>query len=157
MAERMGRAQCLVVRDNAILMVQTTHRGRVFWCLPGGGIEHAETPAEAAVRELREECCVTGHIIRETAVTTYCLQPEDRHHTFLMDIGTQEPNTGSDPEFEATAQEIVTVGWKTLAQLSEKDRLFLWTAGLVSITPFADEALSWPDTASYPSAIKARL
>lgn len=157
MTARMGRAQCLVIRDNAVLMVQTNHLGRVFWCLPGGGIERGETPAEAAVRELHEECRLQGVVVRETAITTYCVSPEDRHHTFLMDIGTQGPSVGFDPEYAPEAQEIVSVGWRTLRQLSEKDRAFLWTAGLISIAPFADEALSWPDEAFYPLTGKESL
>jgi ADP-ribose pyrophosphatase YjhB (NUDIX family) len=147
---RSGRAQCLVVRENAVLMVKTREVDRVFWCLPGGGIESGETPEEAAMRELREECCVLGKILRETSVTTYSVHPDDRHYTFLMEIGSQEPGRGYDPEFAADAQMIIGVGWRTLAQLSEKDRVFLWTAGLLSVPQFAEEALSWTHAVSHP-------
>lgn len=144
------RAQCLVVRGDAVLMVQTRDRERTFWCLPGGGIESGEAPDEAALRELHEECCVRGQILQETAVTTYSRDPEERHYTFWVDIGAQEPRLGCDPEFAPDAQCMVAVGWRRLADLSEKDRVFLWTAGLLTLPPFAAEVLGWPDAAAYP-------
>lgn len=145
----MSRAQCIVVREQSILMVECCSQGRHFWCLPGGGIEPGETPAEASVRELWEECCVRGEIIRETAVTTY--GPGDYHYTFWVEIGTQEPDLGHDPEYAADAQEIISVRWRTLAQLSEKDRAFLWTAGLLTVPAFAAEVLSWSAQPSDPA------
>ena len=43
----------LVVRDNKILLVRHSYvRG---WLLPGGGVGRAEPPAEAILRELKEE------------------------------------------------------------------------------------------------------
>lgn len=150
MSASRGRAQCLVVRADAILMVETRLPGRVFWCLPGGGIEPGETPGEAAVRELREECNVSGRIVRPTAVTTHRVEPPEWHYTFLMDIDQQEPTCGSDPEFADDAQIIVSAGWRTLAQLSEKDRAFLWEAGLMSVARFGEEVLSWTGAASDP-------
>ena len=49
-----NRSMALVVRDNAILMIQTFRRNSYIWELPGGGIEPGETAEEAAIRELKE-------------------------------------------------------------------------------------------------------
>jgi hypothetical protein len=37
-----------------------------------------------------------------------------------------------------------------LDQLSEKDRAFLWSYGLMEIDGFFDEILRWGDSISYP-------
>ena len=57
-----NRSMALVVRDDKILMIKTLHFDR--WELPGGGIEIGETPKEAALRELKEECGLIGKVIR---------------------------------------------------------------------------------------------
>lgn len=150
----MARAQCIVHRKNRLLMVKLKHRqdGHEFWCLPGGAIEKGETPAEAAIRELKEECNVNGTIVRETCVVIY--SPEDRAHvydrthTFLVDIGTQKPEMGTDPEHQP--QLLVKVKWLTLSEIPERDRAFLWAAGLLRIGEFFDEVSGWGDSISYP-------
>ena len=56
----MDRAQCLIVKENKILMVKHKQDGFEYFCLPGGGVENSETPEIAAARELKEECLVDG-------------------------------------------------------------------------------------------------
>ena len=48
----------IVVLDNKILLlkrVKPSTDGLGFWELPGGGLEHGETPDQALIRELKEE------------------------------------------------------------------------------------------------------
>jgi 8-oxo-dGTP diphosphatase len=49
------RASAVIIKDNQILMVRISDRGKSWWCLPGGTIEPDETPEQAILREMEEE------------------------------------------------------------------------------------------------------
>ncbi len=129
-------------------MVRHRHRGMEWWCLPGGAIEDEESPQEAVLRELMEECSVEGKIVRQTSF----LEEADgtKTYTFLVDIGDQEPRLGSGPEFRRSEPIIADLRWLELSEIPERDRVFLWTAGLVSIDGFLTEVESWGNSISYP-------
>ena len=132
----MSRAQCIVHRKKKILMVKHHHEGEAWWCLPGGRIEADETPEQAALRELWEECRVQGAVIRPTSIVTF--SPNDQYYTYLIEIGTQVVSLGSDPELEEN-QILVDIAWMGLNELTERDRVFLWTAGLLTIPEFSEK------------------
>jgi ADP-ribose pyrophosphatase YjhB (NUDIX family) len=119
-----------------------------WWCLPGGRIEPEETPAEAALRELDEECRVKGKIMGQTSQVKEGSARETI--TFLVDIGKQEPQLGRDPQLPDDAQNLVDMRWLTLPEITERDRAYLWAAGLISIPDFLDEVARWGDAISYP-------
>lgn len=144
----MTRAQCIVVKADKVLMVQHRHQGVSWWCLPGGAVEPGETSSVAALRELEEECCVKGTILQQTSHLTYA--PQDETITFLVDIGIQEPSMGCDPEFSGRDQIIVDLQWLRLADIPERDRAFLWAAGLLAVPQFFHLVESWGDAASFP-------
>lgn len=133
----MTRAQCLIHRGNQILMVKHHLNGDEWWCLSGGGLEPQETPTLAALRELEEECCVRGDILQQTGQVTDSFGIETI--TFLIEIGNQEPHMGTDPEFTHDDQILVDMRWLSLAEIPERDRAYLWAAGLMSIPMFLDE------------------
>jgi 8-oxo-dGTP pyrophosphatase MutT (NUDIX family) len=145
----MSRAQCLVCRDRQILMGRHRHQREEWWCLPGGGIEDGETPEQAALRELFEECGVRGKLLRPTSVVTYA--PGDQHFTYWIDIGLQTPVMGRDPEL-ASEQIIVDMAWIGLDELAERDRVYLWTAGLLAVPGFYAEISRWPGEPAYPGS-----
>ncbi len=58
---KVGAEAAIFEGDGRMLLVRREDDGR--WCLPCGWVEPNETPAEAAVREAREE---TGLIVRTT-------------------------------------------------------------------------------------------
>ncbi len=115
--------------------------------MPGGGIEDGETPQTAALRELKEECSVDGKIVAEISHIAYPLDSES--YTYLIDIGDQEPCLGVDPEI--TEPILVDLACLSLNEIPERDRVFLWWAGLIAIPEFFKEIESWGLNISYPN------
>ena len=54
-------AYAVVVRAEEVLLARWTGPRGPEWTLPGGGLDFGEDPADAAVREVREE---TGYTVR---------------------------------------------------------------------------------------------
>ena len=146
----MPRAQCVVHRDARILMVKHRQDGQEWWCLPGGGVEPGETPEYAALRELEEECGVRGRSVRRLSHHEY--GDGDISVTFLVDIGTQTPHMGSDPELGRDEQVLAEVAWLRLREIPERDRAFLWASGLLGVPEFFSEVEEWGDDRSYPTS-----
>ena len=144
----MARAQCIIVRENRILMMKHRMDDVEWWCLPGGGIEKNESPEEAVIRELQEECNVTGKVIRMISQNNYSNDNQD--YTFYIDIDEQEPSMGYDPEYKNKQYIIVDMKWLTLREIPERDRCFLWAAGLIGIPGMCNEISNWSDDISYP-------
>ena len=144
------RSMAMVVRDNRILMIETYRFNRRIYELPGGGIEAGETPEEAALRELQEECGLHGTINRQ--LNTLHWKDGSTEYVFLVDVPMDcEPIVGSDPEIvEGEEQAIKNVQFMRLDELSEKDRAFLWAYGLLDVNNYFDIVLSWGDEISYP-------
>jgi predicted acetyltransferase/ADP-ribose pyrophosphatase YjhB (NUDIX family) len=58
------RGVAVVVRGHRLLVMVRRFGGRDYAVLPGGCIEAGETPEDAAVRELLEECSLRGTAVR---------------------------------------------------------------------------------------------
>lgn len=149
-AELKGRCQCIVTRGDKILLVKHVQNGESWLCLPGGGTEPDETYDEGALRELQEECNVSGQIIAKTSeLYEKTANGTKRHVTFHVDIGTQKLKPGYDPEVVGTPI-LQGIGWYALNEICERDRAFLWAAGLYQVEEFAKEFSSWGVDISYP-------
>ena len=140
----------LVVREDTILLLQTFRRNQTVWELPGGGIERGETPEEAALRELKEECGIVGVIARPLN-TIHC-KDGSVEYVFLVDVPPEQAaSVGKDPEIpDGEKQSIQNVGWKRLDELSERDRAVLWSCGLLEVNDYFELVFSWRDERSYP-------
>lgn len=152
---KRDRSQAVVCRNGKILLVEHFLKGRNFYNLPGGGIEDGETPAEAALRELKEEAGVDGEIVRPLTIE-YKPDLESRIYSFLVEVPEDAvASKGTDPELPEEEQTIKGVAWLSLSEIAERDRAYLFGAGLMRIPEFHDEVLEWGDTVvSYPGDIR---
>lgn len=144
----MARAQCLIVRNSKILLMKHQDENDEWWCLPGGAIEKNETPEAAALRELKEECNVSGKIIRMISHNNY--NDDNQDYSFLIDIGEHEPEIGNDPELDSNNQIIADMKWLNLWEIPERDRCFLWASGLIGVGNIIKEIENWGNEISYP-------
>ncbi|WBW94993.1 hypothetical protein [Oceanirhabdus sp. W0125-5] len=74
----------------------------------------------------------------------------EHSYTFWVDIGDQIPILGEDPEIKENPI-LFGIDWLSLNEICERDRAYIWAAGLLSIKEFADELITWDDDISYPS------
>lgn len=147
-----NRSVVFVIRDKKILMEKLCYGGRTFYSIPGGGIEDGETPEQAAIRELKEECGLDGTIVKKLAVV---YGPKNTEYSFEVQVPeSQLAIKGYDPEEAPDNQAIKEVRWMSLREMSEKDRAFMWRYGLMEIEGFFDEILAWGDEISYPGELK---
>lgn len=90
-------AYARIVRDGAVLLTRISRRGHHSgsWTLPGGGVDHGESPRDALVREVYEE---TGLRAEVGAL----LDVHDTHFTGTAPDGTLEDYHGIHLVFAAT-------------------------------------------------------
>lgn len=143
-----NRSVVFVIRNKKILMEKLCYEGRLFYSIPGGGIEEGETPEQAAIRELKEECGLDGTIVKKLAEIYSNGRTEYAFEVSVPD--NQNAIKGYDPEEPIDNQPIKEVLWMELSDMPEKERAFMWRYGLLEIEGFFDEVLSWGDEISYP-------
>jgi len=115
----------LVVRGDEVLLIATSGGRR--WQLPKGHLEADELPAQAAVREVREETGVTGTIVEPLSGVDYTFVERGRHRIRKhVDYFLLAYESGSETNFEP--REVVTARWfpwpEAIAKLSHaNDRM----------------------------------
>lgn len=69
----------VIIEDGRILLSHWNEHGRSGWTLPGGGIEDAEHPVAAVVREIGEETGYEAEVDRLLGIDTMVVPAERRH------------------------------------------------------------------------------
>ena len=146
---KRSRSVAIIVKDGKILMEKMHFFERDFCSLPGGGIEEGETPEQAILRELKEETGLDGKIIRPLSVQYKGNGGIDYSFEVAIDSDAVAV-TGIDPEFEGEECPLKEVLWMSLDEISEKDRAFLWSYGLMQVEGFFNIIKEWDNDISYP-------
>jgi 8-oxo-dGTP pyrophosphatase MutT (NUDIX family) len=112
---RHTRYQVFIVENHSVLLIK--HRehasGRVYWVIPGGGLDPREIEVECVIREAREATNLRVEVVRPLMEET--AQPGSgyrRFKTFLCRAVDGRASCGIEPEAEAAAQySIAEVRW----------------------------------------------
>lgn len=115
----VGVGAVIVKGDQVLLIRRANEPSRGRWSIPGGTVELGETLAQAATREVSEECRVKVEI--GDVLTTFDLIQRDeqgriRYHYVLLDLAARyvsgEPVAGTDA---------LDVRWVKEAEFNELD------------------------------------
>jgi 8-oxo-dGTP diphosphatase len=103
---------CVVIHDEQVLLV----RGRRgLWSPPGGHLDFGESPADAAVRETKEETGIDVTSVEFIAITNDVLDDVAKHYVTIWMRGE---TTQSAVEIQDT-DEILEACWFALDALPE--------------------------------------
>jgi predicted acetyltransferase/8-oxo-dGTP pyrophosphatase MutT (NUDIX family) len=109
------RAVAVVVRGAKLLVIARRLDGREYAVLPGGGIEAGESAADAAVRELAEECSLTGTVVRHLFDGDHGGR---RASYVLVEVPEGEPVLGGPEAHEQSDDNHYQPLWATAGELS---------------------------------------
>ncbi|GAB4499556.1 MAG: hypothetical protein OHK0052_14770 [Anaerolineales bacterium] len=121
-------ANAAILHNNQILL--TCREDFEVWCLPGGGVEDGESPAEAAIREVKEELGLDVRLLHLVGV--YARPGWPMGGALVMVYAAQI--TGG--ELRPNATEVIQYGWFTAQNLppmlaGHKQRALDALAGMV--------------------------
>jgi predicted acetyltransferase/ADP-ribose pyrophosphatase YjhB (NUDIX family) len=108
------RGVAVVVRGAKLLVMARRLDGREYAVLPGGGIDPGETPEQAAVRELAEECSLEGTAVRRLFDGDHGGRPASY---VLVDAPDGEPVLGGPEALEQSEDNHHQPLWVTEGEL----------------------------------------
>jgi 8-oxo-dGTP diphosphatase len=96
------RATAILLRGDAVLMIERFRGGERYFVLPGGGVEPGESAEAATLRELAEETSIKAELVREAA--TFVSPDGDTHRLFVCRCDAAAEPRLADDSVEAAAQ-----------------------------------------------------
>lgn len=117
-------AYALAVRDDRVLLSRISERGAHpgAWTLPGGGVDHGESPREAVAREVAEEsglACVVGDLLDVHDLHFSGTAPDGRHEDFhgVHLVFAAEVTDDAEPRVAETDGTTDAVAWVPMADV----------------------------------------
>jgi ADP-ribose pyrophosphatase YjhB (NUDIX family) len=124
----------VIVDGEQILLAHWNEGGRSGWTLPGGGLEPGEDPADAAVREIREETGYRGELDELLGVDSHVVAAADRLnatdqplHAIRIIYRARVVAGDLTNEADGSTDE---ASWFSLSEVGDLDRVGLVDVGL---------------------------
>ena len=101
------RGAMVIIEDGELIVIERVRAGRTYYLFPGGGVEPGETPAQAAIREAKEELGLHVRLGLLVAVVTHddrqLYQERREQFYFLAEVLSGQFGTGDGPEMGSLA------------------------------------------------------
>ena len=91
------RARVILVEQDRLALIRRVRDGQIYYVFPGGGVEHDETPQEAAIREAAEELGVEVELGPLVALARRA--SGSLHHFYVATLRGGTFGTGTGPEW----------------------------------------------------------
>lgn len=120
------RAGIVLIEDDKVALIERLRAGLDYFVFPGGGVDHGETPEQAAIREAMEELGVEVAIKQKVAMIYF---DQSTQVYFLAERVRGEFGTGTGEEFTDAdpndPQEGVYVPvWMPIDELRRHEKVF---------------------------------
>lgn len=135
------RAAALAVEGDRVALIERVHEnGRLFYEIPGGGVEADESVEGAALRELWEETGLRATIIREIA-TVWRLGQEQHYYLARADGSTFSTSQGPEHTVPGYMPVPFTPVWIPEADLHH---LPIWPLSVARHAAVCFTSRAWP-------------
>lgn len=91
----MFRARVIIIRNHHIALIKRQRDGRIYYVIPGGGMEPGETPEQTAIRESREELGL--HVVIDRLLARVVFRGKEQFY-FYGKVTGGHFGTGKGPE-----------------------------------------------------------